>query len=321
MTDRSTSVPTRRALLLAGAATAATGAAGAAAATADTARRRPGPRVPRIVAPGGPDRHPDIAALEARHDRRIGVVARHLGTGRLVQHRPDERFVMCSTFKTLAVGAVLDGRLTSPDPHILERPAYWPPALVEGSGYAVRMEEWQRTGHVPDVAEVCEAAVAESDNAAANLLLGLVGGPGAVTELARSLGDDVTALTRWEPALNEWEPGATRDTTTPRAVAQSHGALLLGQTLGRRDRDLLRTWLERSVTGTKALRAGLPPRWSIAEKTGSGAYGTRNDVGVAWTPQGDPVVIACLTSASEPDAPTLDAALEDVGRVVGRILG
>lgn len=314
---------TRRGLLLAGSA-AAVGLSGAGAALTrpDPAAASVGPVAGRrpTRADGGPV-HPEVLAIEQAHERRIGVVAHHLDSGRTLVHRPDERFAMCSTFKTLAVGAVLAGRLTSPDRRILDRPAHWPPSLVAGAGYAVRMEEWQRRGYVPRVAEVCEAAVAESDNAAGNLLLGLVGGPAAVGDLARSVGDRITTLTRWEPDLNVWEPGSTVDTTTPRAAAHTHGALLLGPTLRPRERARLLGWLRSSTTGRAALRAGLPRGWRVAEKTGSGDYGTRNDVGVAWTPDGSPVVIACLTRAEQPGAPTSDAPLADVGRLCARLLG
>ena len=38
---------------------------------------------------------------------RIGVVAIDSATGRRLEHRPNERFLMCSTFKLLAAAAVL----------------------------------------------------------------------------------------------------------------------------------------------------------------------------------------------------------------------
>lgn len=261
-----------------------------------------------------------ISELESRHDRRIGVFAKNLRTGRTLAHRADERFVMCSTFKVLAAAAVLDGRLVTPDRAVLDRPVHYPPSLVTGAGYAVVMQEWQHTGHVPTVAEVCEAAVSASDNAAANWLLGLIGGPDAITLLARDLGDRTTALTRWEPALNQWVPGAIRDTTTPRAMGVSYAELLLGRTLARPDRERLTRWMLASRTGDRALRKGLPPGWRLAEKTGSGDYGARNDVGVAWTPDGTPVLISCFTNGHRPDAVSLDDALADVAAVCAAAL-
>lgn len=308
-TDRTTSL-TRRSALSGAAALAATGALlNGPRAGAGEARTRSTPVDPSA-----------IRDLESRHDRRIGVYASNLRTGRTLAHRADERFVMCSTFKVLAAAAVLDGRLVTPDRRVLGRPVHYPPSLVTDVGYAAVMQEWERTGHVPTVEEVCEAAVSASDNAAANWLLGLIGGPGAITRLARDLGDRTTALTRWEPALNQWTPGATRDTTTPRAMGANYAELLLGRALARPDRERLTDWMLASRTGDRALRKGLPQGWRIAEKTGSGDYGARNDVGVAWTPEGAPVLISCFTNGHGPGEVSLDDALADVASVCAAVL-
>jgi beta-lactamase class A len=48
-----------------------------------------------------------IAAIEAKIGSRIGVVALDTGSGKRLDHRSEERFPMCSTFKLLAVAAIL----------------------------------------------------------------------------------------------------------------------------------------------------------------------------------------------------------------------
>ena len=48
-----------------------------------------------------------LAALERRHGGRLGVSILDTGSGRRATHRGGERFLMCSTFKLLAVAAVL----------------------------------------------------------------------------------------------------------------------------------------------------------------------------------------------------------------------
>lgn len=40
----------------------------------------------------------------------------------------------------------------------------------------------------------------------------------------------------------------------------------------------------------------------MADKTGGGSYGSCNDVGIAWTPDGTPVVLAVLTTKPDGDA-------------------
>ena len=53
------------------------------------------------------------------------------------------------------------------------------------------------------LAELCEAALTQSDNTAGNLLLRQIGGPVGLTSFVRSLGDDLSRLDRWEVELNE----------------------------------------------------------------------------------------------------------------------
>jgi len=48
-----------------------------------------------------------LAALERRHGGRLGVAILDTGTQRLISHRGDERFAMCSTFKALTAAHVL----------------------------------------------------------------------------------------------------------------------------------------------------------------------------------------------------------------------
>jgi beta-lactamase class A len=48
-----------------------------------------------------------IVEIENSHGARIGVVSIDSKSGRRIEHRANERFPMCSTFKLLAVGAVL----------------------------------------------------------------------------------------------------------------------------------------------------------------------------------------------------------------------
>src|SRR5437870_1729204 len=48
-----------------------------------------------------------IAAIETRMGGRIGVAALDTSSSKRIDYRPQERFPMCSTFKFLAVAAVL----------------------------------------------------------------------------------------------------------------------------------------------------------------------------------------------------------------------
>lgn len=250
-----------------------------------------------------------LAALEREAGGRLGVMILDTGSGRALAHRAHERFAMCSTFKLLAAAAVLkrvdDGRdaLDRQIPVERNRLVAYSPATET------------RAGGVMTLAALCEAAVTLSDNTAANLILEAIGGPTAVTALARGLGDRVTRLDRNEPALNDVPAGEVRDTTTPAAMTGSARAVVLGDALSAPSRQRLTEWLLASKTGGKRLRAGLPTDWRIGDKTGSGPRGEANDVAVIWPASRAPLVVAAYyrNAAATPEA--RDAVLAGVGRI------
>lgn len=256
-----------------------------------------------------------IAALERDYNTTIGLAAMNLHTGTRLAHRAGERFPMLSVFKVLAAAAVLRDH----DVHgeTLDRRVWFPPADV--LEYAPVAAEHVDTGMT--VAQMCTAALQLSDNTAGNLLLREIGGPRGLSAFARSLGDRATRLDRWEPDLNTALPGDDRDTTTPAAIARTFARLLVGHALAPRDRRRLRAWMEDNQTSAGRFRAGLPEGWRLADKTGAGDYATNNDVGVAWTPSGTPVVIAALTRRDESDADRDNAVLADIARLVVARLG
>ena len=168
-----------------------------------------------------------LQALEARHSARLGVHARNHRTGATIDYRADERFATCSVFKGLLAAHVL--RDFDRRGEFLNRLIHYTKAdLIEGAPVTGQYVDTGLT-----VRALCAAALAYSDNTAANLLLALTGGPRGVTRFCRSIGDTVTRLDRTEPTLNTSIPGDPRDTTTPRAIGDSYGRLVLGRSLSR----------------------------------------------------------------------------------------
>ncbi|MER5193197.1 class A beta-lactamase [Streptomyces sp. NPDC002755] len=287
--------PSRRTLLTAGAATTAVllAAGPAAAATGPVTAR--------------------LRELEAGHGARLGVFAHNVRTGRSVRYRADERFPVCSLFKTLAVAAVLRDLPEG----TLDRRVHWTAAdVVENS--PVTQE------HVADgltIAELSAAAIQRSDNTAGNLLLRELGGPAALTRFARSVGDRVTRLDRWEPELNSAEPDRITDTTSPAAIGRTYARLVLGRALAPADRGRLTDWMLGTVTSANRFRAGLPPTWTVADKTGGGWYGANNDAGVAWTPDGTPIVLVVQLTKPDREAAYDHALIVETAGLLAEVLG
>lgn len=256
-----------------------------------------------------------LRELEQQHGARLGVFAHNVRTRQTVEHRADELFPICSLFKTLAAAAVL--RDLDRHGEVLARRVHYTEAdLVDGSD---RTREHLAEGMT--VAELADAAIRYSDNTAGNLLLRELGGPTAITRFARSIGDPVTRLDRWETDLNSAEPWRITDTTTPRAIGRSYARLVLGDALDRRDRGLLTHWLLGNTTSGNRLRAGLPSTWTVADKTGAGFYGANNDVGIAWTPDGTPIVLAVQVTKPERDAAWDHALIAETAAVLAGALG
>ncbi|GAA1007493.1 class A beta-lactamase [Streptomyces thermogriseus] len=256
-----------------------------------------------------------LRALEEEYGARLGVYARNVRTGRTVRHRADTLFPICSVFKPLAAAAVL--RDLDRNGEVLSRRIhYTADDLVDNSD---RTRENLATGMT--IAELCDVAIRWSDNTAGNLLLRELGGPTAITRFARSLGDPVTRLDRWETELNSAEPWRITDTTSPRAIGRTYARLVLGDALSRADRSRLTHWLLHNRTSGTRLRAGLPGTWTVADKTGGGAYATNNNVGIAWTEDGTPLVLAILSRTFDEDAVQDDTLIARTAAALAGALG
>ncbi|OYO26555.1 class A beta-lactamase [Janthinobacterium sp. PC23-8] len=258
-----------------------------------------------------------LAALEQAAGGRLGVSALHTGSGARVEHRADERFPMCSTFKAMLAAAVL--ARGSSEPQLLDKLVRY--EAKELVSYSPITEKHVATGM--RVAELCAATVQYSDNSAANFLMKLLGGPQAVTAYARSIGNQVFQLERWETELNSAIPGEVRDTTSPAATVHSLDGLLLGASLPAPQRQQLDIWMRGNTTGDQRIRAGVPAGWQVADKTGSGAYGSVNDIGVAY-PSGDasaPLVIAIYYTREQKNAPINQHIITKATRIVAAALG
>ena len=255
-----------------------------------------------------------LAELERACGGRLGVAGFHTGSGARLQHRAHERFPLCSTFKLMLAAAVLE-RSTTDASLLGRRVSVGKGDLVSHSPIA---EKHLATGMT--VNEMCAATMQYSDNAAANLLLKVLGGPAAVTAFARRIGDTTFRLDRTEPELNTAIPGDPRDTTTPAAMSDSVQRLALGDALGAPQREQMREWLLGNTTSTERFLAGVPAGWRVGDKTGAGSYGTTNDVGVLWPPSGAPLVLSVYLTFPDKDAKGRNDVVASATRIAVKAL-
>jgi len=248
-----------------------------------------------------------IQAAESRLGARIGAAIIDTGSGRSWLHRADERFPMASTFKVLACAALLKG-----GPQLMGQQA----TILEADLQSYSPVTKTMVGKQVSASELCAITMRTSDNTAVNEVLEILGGPQAVTSFVRNAGDRVTRLDRNEPTLNEGQPGDPRDTTTPRAMADTLRELVLGSVLGAQARGQLTGWLRSNEVGGPLLRAGIPADWGIADRTGAGGFGTRGIVAVMWPPGHEPVVAAIYVTETEASMDERNAAIREIGQAV-----
>jgi beta-lactamase class A len=254
-----------------------------------------------------------ISDYERSSGGHIGVYAENIRTGAKLSWRADERFVMCSTFKASLAACILSRVDRGQDS--LEKLISYSAADIQ-DWYAPVAKANLAIGSL-SVREMCRAAVEESDNTCANLLLSRIGGPSALTTFWRKAGDQVSRLDDPEPFLNRTPPGDPRNTTTPAAMAQTLRRFVLDRVLSEPLRRTFTKWLVGCQTGDNRLRAGLPATWIIGDKTGNNGNDAAGDIAVVWPKANIPIVICVYTRGGAPSAQQFESAFAGIGRFVG----
>ncbi|EPZ0455677.1 MULTISPECIES: class A beta-lactamase Bla1 [Bacillus] len=252
--------------------------------------------------------HKEFSQLEKKFDARLGVYAINTGTKQTIAYRPNERFAFASTYKALAAGVLLQQNSTMKLDEVI---TYTKEDLVD---YSPVTEKHVDTGMT--LGEIAEAAVRYSDNTAGNILFNKIGGPKGYEKALRQMGDRVTMSDRFETELNEAIPGDIRDTSTAKAIATNLKAFTAGNALPNHKRNILTEWMKGNATGDKLIRAGVPTDWIVADKSGAGSYGTRNDIAIVWPPNRAPIIIAILSSKDEKEATYDNQLIKEAAEVV-----
>lgn len=251
-----------------------------------------------------------LADLEKSSGGRLGVALINTEDNSQILYRGDERFAMCSTSKVMAVSGILKQSETAKD--LLNiRVQIKESDLVN---YNPITEKHLDTGMT--LAELSTATLQYSDNTAMNKILEQLGGPAKVTAFARSIGDKTYRLDRNEPTLNTAIPGDKRDTTSPVAMAESLRKLTLGNALAEPQRAQLIEWMKGNTTGAASIRAGLPASWVVGDKTGSGDYGTTNDIAVIWPTNHPPLILVTYFTQPQQDAKGRKDILASAAKIV-----
>lgn len=245
---------------------------------------------------------------EKQLNARIGMAVVNAQGESVFGYRQDERFPLTSTFKTLACAALLE-RLQKDGGSLDQQVTIQPDELLD---YAPITKNYLAPATL-SLRTLCAAAVSYSDNTAGNRILAYLGGPQAITQFMRRLGDNVTRLDRTEPTLNEAMPGDARDTSSPKSMAAGLQKILTSNTLTPANRATLDSWMREDKVGDALLRATLPQGWSIADKTGAGGHGSRAIIAAVYPPQQAPFYVAIYITRTEATMPMTNTAIAQIG--------
>ena len=256
-----------------------------------------------------------LKRIHKRVGGRLGVHVLDSQSGKRIAFTDDARFAMASTIKLPLAAALLwqvdhgafaltHELLVERDDLVANSPVLEPQVSAGMTSMSVR--------------DLCRAAVTFSDNTATNVLLRAMGGPAALTKFIRSIGDEVTRFDRTELELNSNLPNDERDTTTPRAMADSMLKIFTQDALSLPSRALLIDWMTAARSGLNRVRAGLPKNWQSGDKTGTGQNGAFNDLVLAWPPNRRPIIAAVYMSESTRTPEELAAAQAEIGTLIAR---
>lgn len=252
-----------------------------------------------------------IAALEVSSGGKIGVSAINTADNMTFHYRGDERFPMGCTSKVMGVAAILKKSMQQPD--LLQKRVNYTKADL--TNWSPVTEKHLHDGMT--IEALCAAAISYSDNTAMNLLVKELAGLKEINSFAHAIGNTTFRQDHgWPEEAMSGGEGNLNDSSTPKDMAESLEKLALGKVLGEAQRQLLVNWLQHNTTGNHRIRAGLPKGWVVGDKTGTGDYGTTNDIAILW-PQGcAPIVLAVYYTHPDKDAVMQEPIIAAVTRLV-----
>ncbi|WP_431868697.1 class A beta-lactamase [Allosphingosinicella sp.] len=281
----------------------------------------------------------------------LGVAILDLGTGEMKGVNAEKPMPMQSVFKLPLAIAVMDaadkGKLSLDDTVSLAREQL----SVAHSPIAEAFPE--RTDYT--IEALIRAAVAQSDNTAADLLLKRIGGPQALTRFFQRRGIESFRVDRYEYELQPQSVGLSefigqwigldammeakeqvpveaqraalrlyladpRDRVSPADMVQILSMLAKGQLLSPASTEKLMGILESTTTGTDRLKAGAPHGATVYHKTGTGATvegvaSAINDVGIIELADGRRLAVAAFLAGSDLPPEQRAALIAEVARI------
>jgi len=293
-----------------------------------------------------------LAELARGFEGRVGIAVEDVQSGWTADYDGRSLYPQQSVSKLCTAIAILDqvdrGRLTLADPVVVRRQDM---SVFHQPIQAHLTPE----GYPTTIGELLQGAIAQSDNAADDILIRRAGGPEAVQRAVNARGvtgircgpeervlESRIAGVAWKPEYSfgqafwtareaiDPEVRAARlqayvdnpeDGATPLALAHELARLKRGELLSSASTGRLLEIMAATKTGPLRLPAGLSPGWSIAHKTGTGqdlgdlSTGI-NDVGLMTAPDGHAYAVVVMIAATRRPVADRQHLMADVARTV-----
>jgi beta-lactamase class A len=262
----------------------------------------------------------EMRTIAADAHGRVEVACGLPGTALNCDLQPHARPPMQSVFKLPLAMAVL--RLAETKGWELDRPVrFLAEDLLPKGSYSPLQDKYPQAGVDVPLRELLRPAVSLSDNAAADVLLRLLGGPAVLTNYVVSLGVEGFQQKDTEGAMHRDQQLQYRNWFEPAGAVQLLRRLQDRSPLTADHTKLLLGWMAVAPRGKGRIGAMLPPGTVVMHKSGTsdtldGVTAATNDIGLIELPGGRRLALAVFVTDSRADDETRDAVIARIAKAV-----
>jgi len=227
---------------------------------------------------------------------------------------------MQSVFKFPLVLAALR-RIEQGEFHLDQPIRFLPGDRILPTSYSPLQDKYPNANVDVPLRELMRLAVSLSDNAASEVLLRILGGPGRVTKYVHSLGIRGFMLQDGEATLHRDDQAQYRNWFEPRAAVKLLRLLHDRSPLNAEHTALLQQWMTESPTGPKRIKGLLPATAIVTHKTGTsgvrqGVTAATNDMALITLPNGKRLALAIFVTDAKAAPEVIESVIARLAKAV-----
>ncbi|MBS1839995.1 MAG: class A beta-lactamase [Acidobacteria bacterium] len=191
---------------------------------------------------------------------------------------------------------------------------FLPSDLFQPQTYSPLQDKYPNANADVPLRELLRLSVSLSDNAAADIVLRLVGGPAVVDAYIKSVGVEGFHLEDGEHGLHRDARAQYRNWLEPAGAVQFLRKISDASPLNPEHTELLLAWMKDSPTGLNRIKGNLPDGTIVIHKTGTsgthdGKTAATNDIGLIVLPDGRRLAIAIFVTDASADSAAIESTI------------